>query len=224
MADESEQVGPLLIGDAVDFGKNSQTLKEQSADHDHACFGALGRIWIFSFGEEKSEHDLLTWLKSFGLNTASQQVGNGAKAGMSLLEKSSRISESVIDSRSVAVFAKNDPNKGRFDGLAQQFFTGSEIPHDIVGVNIGGLADFLDGDPLRRIIEEQIGGRAEHFDGGLGLAETDLLLDHRPAGWLGYWGRSGLFWGWSHVPSVHMLGVRETRSGTGSGGKGADHR
>jgi hypothetical protein len=26
------------------------------------------------------------------------------------------------------------------------------------------------------------------------------------------------------VPSVHMLGVRETRSGTEPGGKGADHR
>ena len=85
MADESKQVGLLLIGDAVHFGKNSQTLKEQSADHDHACFGALGRIWVFGFGEKKSLHDLLTWLKSFGLNAASQQVGDGAKAGMSLL-------------------------------------------------------------------------------------------------------------------------------------------
>ena len=85
MADESQQVGPLLIGDAVHFGKNSQTLKEQSADHDHACFGALGRIWVIGFVEQNSKHDLLTWLKSFGLNAAPQQVGDGAKAGMSLL-------------------------------------------------------------------------------------------------------------------------------------------
>jgi hypothetical protein len=103
---------------------------------------------------------------------------------MSLLENPCCIGESVINPRSVAVFAKNDPNKGRFNGLTQQFFAGPEIPHDIVGVNIGGLADFLDGDPLGRIIEEQICGRAEHFDGGFGLAESDLLLDHGPAGWL----------------------------------------
>ena len=91
-------------------------------------------------------------------------------------------------------------------------------------MDIGGLADFLDGDPLGRIIEEQICGRAEHFDGGLGLAESDLLLDDRPADWLGYWGRNVLFRGWSHEWSVHMVGVCETRSGTGPGGKGADHR
>ena len=89
-----------------------------------------------------------------------------------------------MNSRRVAVVAKNDSDKSRFNGLAQQLFTGTEIPHDIVGMDIGGLADFLDGDPLGRIIEEQIGGRAEHFDGRFSLAETRLLLDDRSSGWL----------------------------------------
>jgi hypothetical protein len=59
-------------------------------------------------------------------------------------------------------------------------------------VNIGGLADFLDGHPLRRIIEEQICGRAEHFDGRFSLAETGLFLDDGSTGWPGCRGLSAL--------------------------------
>ena len=129
-----------------------------------------------------------------------------------------------MNSRRVAVVAKNDSDKSRFNGLAQQLFTGTEIPHDIVGMDIGGLADFLDGDPLGRIIEEQIGGRAQHFEGRVGLAETGLFLDDGSTGWLGCRGLSALCGDWGHVPSVHMLEVREARPETGPGGKGADHR
>ena len=97
-----------------------------------------------------------------------------------------------MNSRRVAVVANNDSDKSRFNGLAQQLFSGTEIPHDIVGMDIGGLADFLDGDPLGRIIEEQIGGRAEHFEGRVGLAETGLFLDDGSTGWLGCRGLSAL--------------------------------
>jgi hypothetical protein len=102
---------------------------------------------------------------------------------MCLLEDPRCIGESVVNTRSFAVFAKNDPDKGRFNGLTQQLLAGPEITHHIVSVNIGGLADFLDGDPLGRILEEQVCGRAEHFEGRFSLAETGLFLDDRPTRW-----------------------------------------
>ena len=43
-----------------------------------------------------------------------------------------------------------------------------------------------------RMIEEQIGGRAEHFDGRFSLAETGLFLDDGSTGWPGCRGLSAL--------------------------------